>query len=75
MVQVFHLAGKKVPKVRRMHRRTEDAGKGSRGRQNSLQLSEKGGWGEREGKRQIKGMKNRKQKEYTSLDQENHRVD
>lgn len=75
MAQVFHPVGKKVPKIRRVRRKTEDARKGSRGRQNSLQLSEKGGWGEREGKGQIKGMKNRKQKEYTSLDQEKHRVD
>lgn len=44
MAQVFHPAGKKVPKVRRVPRRTAEAGKGSRGRENSLQLSEKGGW-------------------------------
>lgn len=44
MAQVFHPAGKKVPKVRRVPRGTAEAGKGSRGRENSLQLSEKGGW-------------------------------
>lgn len=65
MVQLFHPAGKEVPKVRRVPRRAEGIRTGSGGRQNSLQLSEKGGWGERKGKGQIKGMKNRKQKEYT----------
>lgn len=62
MAQVFHPVGKKVPKIRRMCRKTEDAGKGSRGRQNSLQLSEKGGWGEREGKGQIKRDEKQKTK-------------